>query len=301
MLTSFKRIIKIGYKNFFRNIGLNVATVFVISIVVCLISFLFVFNFASNILLKNIQNKVDVSVYFKENASTEEILSIKSALSEIPEVENIDYTPKEQSLEEFTERHKEDAVIMESLAEIGINPFLASLSVRASDGAQYEKIVNFLEADSYQNIIEKVDYYQRKSVIDKVFSITSGINKGGISLSIILGLIAIVVAFNTVRIAICSSNEEISVMRLVGAQNLFIRGPFVVQGIIWGVFSALISLVFISIICYGLNSPVNDLASISIFNLFIANFWMLLLIQVVSGASIGVASSLIAVEKYLKV
>lgn len=301
MWTSTKRIIKIGYKNFIRSLGLNIATVSVISITVFVITFLFVFNFVSKELIADVQEKVDVSVYFKEDAVTEDILSVKSALSEIPEVKDVNFISKEESFEKFAESHKDDVLIMESLAEIGVNPFLSSLSVRAKDGMYYEKITKFLEADAYQNIIEKVDYYKRKPVIDKVFSITSGINRGGIILSLILGLIAVLVAFNTVRIAICNSNEEICVMRLVGAKNFFIRGPFLVQGFIWGLLSALISLVFISIICYGLNSPVKNLADISIFNLFVANFWILFLAQIASGTLIGAVSSLAAVEKYLRV
>lgn len=299
MIILLKRIIKIGYKNFFRSISLNIATVFVIVIVVSLISIIFIFSIASKILIADIQEKVDVSIYFIEDALTEDILSVKSALSEIPEVKKVDYISKEESMDKFIERHKEDPVIIESLAEIGNNPFLASLSVHANYGFEYEKIAEFLNGDSYKNIVEKIDYYQRKPVIDKVFSITSGVTKGGISLSIILGVIAVLIAFNTVRIAICNSDEEISVMRLVGASNLFIRGPFLVQGIIWGILSAFISFVFIFIICYGINSPVSNMAGISVLGLFFSNIWMLILIQLGSGIAIGSLSGMAAVEEYL--
>ena len=145
MLTLFKRIVKIGYKNFFRSMGLNVATIFIISMVVCLISVMYIFNIGSRILISSIQQKVDVSIYFTEETPTEEILSVKSALSEIPEVKSVDYISKEESLENFVGRHKDDLYIMESLMEIGINPFLSSLTVRAQDGLHYEKITGFLE------------------------------------------------------------------------------------------------------------------------------------------------------------
>lgn len=299
MITLLKRIIKIGYNNFFRNMSLNIATVFVIIIVVSLISVLYVFNTGSNMLISSIQEKVDISIYFSEDIPTEDILSVKSTLSDIPEVKKIDYISKEESLDNFIERHKDDPLVIESLTEIGTNPFLASLSIHAKDGLDYEKITEFLKADSYSNMIEKVDYYQRKPVIEKVFAITSGVTKGGISLSIILGVIAVLIAFNTVRIAICNSQEEISVMRLVGASNLFIRGPFLVQGIIWGLLSAIISFILIFVITYGINSPLSSITSINIFSLFMANIWALLLIQIGSGIAIGVLSSLAAVEKYL--
>ena len=302
MFTSFKRIIKTGWNGFSRNIGLSVATIFVMTMVISLATLLFLLNPASNILVSDIMEKVDISVYFKEDVAPEDIFAAEIEISKIPEVKDIEYVSKEEALERFIEKHKDDITMMESLTEIGQNPFLASLNIKAWEISQYRQVSNFLETASFKNLISKVDYYQRKPVIDKVFSVISGINKGGIFFSIILGLIAILVAFNTIRIAIYNSSEEISTMRLVGASNRFIRGPFLVQGIIVGVFAALITLLITFGICLSFNSRIRVIApEISTFALFVGNFWALLLIQLATGIGLGIVSSTIAIRKYLKI
>ncbi len=302
MMTSLKRIIKSGFKGFLRNTGLTVATVFIMLMVIFLISSLYLFNEASDILIASIQDKVDISVYFKEGTSSQEIIEFKSEIDGMSEVKETEYVTKDQALEEFTERHKNDPVLMESLAELGVNPFLASLNIRASQASQYQQISSFLEDCSFAGSIEKVDYYRRKPVIDKLFSLTSSLNKGGLIFSLVLGIIAVLVAFNTIRIAIYNSKEEISVMRLVGASNWFIRGPFVIQGITAGLVATFIALILTFVLSYSLDSTIREIApDISIFKLFLGNFWILLLIQLLVGIGLGALSSLIAVRKYLKI
>jgi cell division transport system permease protein len=302
MLTPLKRAIKLGYKNFFRSIGISIATVFIVSASVFLISILFIFNSAADILIDNIKKKVDISVYFVETAKTEEILAIKAELLKIPEVKSIDYVTKEQALEEFTKKHSDEQILIDSLSEIGKNPFLASLNVSVLESSKYQQIVDFLNGDNYKNLVERVDYFQRKSVIDRLYAISENINKGGMILSIILGIISILVAFNAIKVAIYSSKDEISVMRLVGASNWFIRGPFLIQGLIAGLIVFVISFFAIFWLCYGFNGSIKEIApEISPFKIFIANFWILVIIQVVSGISIAMISSVFAIRKYLKV
>ncbi len=302
MMTSLKRVIKSGLKGFLRNTGLTVATLFIMLMVIFLISSLYLFNQASDILISSIQDKVDISVYFKDTTSSQDIIEFKSELDNMEEVKNVEYVTKEDALASFTERHKDDPVLMESLAELGANPFLASLNIRASQASQYEQINSFLEDSSLASSIEKIDYYRRKPVIDKLFSLTSSLNKGGLVFSLVLGVIAVLVAFNTIRIAIYNSKEEISVMRLVGASNWFIRGPFVIQGIISGLAAVVIALILSLVLSYFLDSTIREIApDISIFRLFLGNFWVLLLIQLLVGIGLGALSSLIAVRKYLKI
>lgn len=302
MFASFRRIIRSGFKGFSRNSGLSAATIFIMVMVIFLLTMLFLFNLASNVLISSIREKVDISVYFKEDILVDDILEVKLQVAQIPEVKNVKYVSQEEALEKFVERHKDDPVLMESLTEVGRNPFLASLNIRAWEASQYEQLSSFLEGSGYKNMFAKVDYYQRKPVIERLFSITSSLNRGGILFSIVLGVIAVLVAFNTVRIAISNSSEEISTMRLVGASNWFIRGPFLIQGVIAGVLATLITLVLTFGICYGLDSKIKMLTpEISTFGLFLSNFFLLLLIQLALGITIGIISSLIATRRYLRV
>jgi len=141
MLTSLKRIIKISWKEFSRNIGLSTGTVFVMVMAIFLVTMLFLFNLASGVLISDVQEKVDVAVYFKRDVLSENILEVKSEISKIPEVRNVEYVSKEQALEKFIERHKDDPVLMESLTEIGGNPFLASLNIKAHQASPFKESI----------------------------------------------------------------------------------------------------------------------------------------------------------------
>lgn len=287
---------------FARNFGLSIATVFIIVMVIFLITFLFIFNFASDALIANIQEKVDVSVYLKEDVSIDNILSVKADLAKIPEIKDIKYVSKEEVLAQFIEKHKNDPVLMESLAEVGENPFLATLNIKAWQASQFEQVSKFLENYGKKDLIEKIDYYERKPVIDKIFSVTSGVNRAGIISGIVLAVIAILVALNTIRITICSLSEEIKTMRLVGASGWFIRGPFLIQGAVAGVLATLTAFLISFGLSYILDPKIKTIApDISSFGLFMKNFWNLFLIQLLTGIGLGVIASGIAVRRYLKI
>jgi len=302
MLINFKRILKLGWRSFLRDGGIAAATIFILVMTIFLISNIFLFKDVNQFLVTSLEEKVDVSVYFKENAGEEEILNLKEELSKIPEVKKITYVSRENTLEEFIERHKDDPVLIESLGELGKNPFLASLNIQAKEASQYGIISDFFEKPELKELIEKIDYYQRKPVIERIFSLTSLLDKVSLSLSIILVIVAIFVTFNTIRLAILNSSEEIGTQRLVGASNWFIRGPFLVQGAISGIFAALISLAMLGLVCWYLSPKIEFFfAGLNLFNLFLKNFWILLLIQFLTGILLSVISGAIAIRKYLRI
>jgi len=270
---------------------------------ILLVSSLFLFKDISRFLISSFQEKADISVYFKSDTPELDILNLKEEISKIPEAKSVEYVSKEEALQEFTERHKDDPVLMESLEEVGGNPLLASLNIKAFEADQYQAISNFLdESPSYKNLIEKVDYYQRKSIIENIFSITSAFNKVGIGLSLILVMVAILVVFNTIRLAIINYREEIKIQRLVGASSWFIRGPFLVQGTISGIFSALICLLIFTLICWFFSPKLEILLTEpNLWSYFTASFWIIVLIQFATGIGLGVISSAIASRKYLKI
>ena len=301
MFTSFTRIIRSAWLSFRRNSGLSIATIFIMVMVITLATSLFLFKKTTDFLIIKVQEKVDVSVYFKEDAPENDILGLRDEMKKIPEVKNVEYVSKDEALEIFTQKHEGEEDLLQSLAEAG-NPFLAHLNIVAFEASQYEAISNFLNKESLQPIIQEVDYYQRKPIIDKIYSITSNINKAGIIFSLILAAIAILVAFNTIRLAIFNLREEISIMRLVGASNWFIRGPFVVQGVISGKIAALITLLLTLGLCYFFSPKIMTLTpDLNIFSYFTGNFWIIVLIQLATGIGIGVFSSLIAMRRYLQV
>lgn len=285
-----------------RDGGMIIANIFIMVMAISVITSLFLFRDISQFVIQSLQEKVDVSVYFKYEAAEEDVIRVKEAIASIPEVKEVNYVSRQEALEKFTEKHGSNPVLMESLTEVGTNPFLASLGIKAFQAYQYEAVVGFLESPQYDYLIEKIDYYERKPVIESIYSLTSNFNKAGIAFSVIFVLIAILVAFNAIRLSIYNSREEIKIQKLVGASNWFVRGPFLAQGTICGFFAAIFCFLLFALLTWGLDSKAELLIpGLGLFSLFTVNIWMILLIQLASGIVLGILSSLIAVRRYLKV
>ncbi|MDO8555282.1 MAG: permease-like cell division protein FtsX [bacterium] len=302
MFIVLRRIIKSGWLGFRRNSGLSAAAIFITVLVISLATFLFLFRGASQAVVKNLEEKVDMYIYFNEELSSNDLLEIQDELSKISEIRNIEYVSKEEALRNFISRHKDDEALMESLKELGKNPLLASLNVRAWEAFQYAAISNFLTNSSFNNLIAKIDYQEKKSVIERLDSIIFNMNRAGIILGIILAVVAILVIFNTVRLTIYNSQEEIETMRLVGASNGFIRGPFMVQGIIVGFLSSIITILIFGVSLFFLSPNLKFLLpGFDMFHYFISNLAIIFSIQLASGVGLGLLSGWIAIRKYLRV
>jgi cell division transport system permease protein len=270
--------------------------------VIALITSLYLFRGLTDFLITELEAKVDLSVYLQKDVSEREILRAKEELSKLPEVKEVEYISEEEALERFKEYHKDNPLILEILAEIGENPLPASLNIKVFEAPQYENLVSYLKGSSFQNLIEKIDYYEKKPVIERLYTMTSGLNRGGIVFSLILAFLAVLVAFNTIRLAIYNSREEIVVQRLVGASNWFIRGPYIFQGIISGFFATLVCLFIFTVLCFALSPKVAILTlGFNLFGFYIHNLFLIFLIQLATGMALGVVSSIIAIRKYLQI
>lgn len=301
MFTSLKRTIRYGWLNFRRQASFSIASIFVMFILLFLIASLFLFQGMVEFLTATLLEKVDVSVYFNQDLSEEEILKIKDDLTKISGVKDVEYVSREEALNRFTKRHQNDSGIMGSLAEVGGNPLLASLNIKAWDSQQYASIFNFLNNDSFKESIFKVDYLQRKPIIERLFSLTSKVNKAGILLSLVFAFVAVLLAFNQIRLAIYNSKKEIKIMRLVGAPNWLIRGPFLVQGFFIGISAVLLTLLIFVPACFFVSPKLETIIpGFNVFNYFLNNFYFIFGFQLVAGLGIGIFSSLIGLRKYLK-
>ena len=277
-------------------------TIFIMTLAIFLVTFLFIFQEGSHFLVEELRQKVDMRVYFNEELSVDDIFGIKDELTQLPEIKNIEYVSKEEALQKFTSRHEGDEVIMGSLEELGKNPLLASLNITAWEASQYAAISSFLDTASFKDMIAKIDYNQKKSTIEKLFSITSAINKIGIVSSAVLAFIVILITFNTIRLAIYGSREEIETMRMVGASNWFIRGPFMIQGAIIGILAFLITLLIFSLSIFFLGPKIKIITSgFDISGYFFGNLLYIALIQLAVGVGLSVSASWLAIRKYLKV
>lgn len=303
MLTNLKRIFNFAVNDFSRNKGISIAAIFVLIVTIMLVSGLFFFQGISNFLISEVQNKIDITAYFKDGTLESDILKVKDQILNLSsDIKDVQYTSKEQALSDFNEKHKDNAVLARALQEVGENPFLGSLSIKTNgDPAQYEELANILQNAEYSKLIEKVDFSQKKDTIDKVYSITSNINRFGIISGIILIIVAMLVVYSTIKLAIDNSKEEISTMKIVGASNWFIRGPYIIQGAIYGVVAFVFCIFITGFFAYFLSSKISViLPGFSAFNYFLQNFWLLVLIQLGFGISVGILSSFLAVRRHLE-
>jgi len=301
LLIKIRRVIKVGFINFWRNGWLSLATILVMVITLFVFGSLILGRVLLNATLAQLQDKVDITVYFKTDAKEEEVIAIKDKLAKLNEVQDIIYISADKALSDFKDRHLNNALIVQSLDELAENPLGASLNIKAKDPAQYESISRFLEASAISSI-DKINYRQNKVVIDRLSGILKAARTAGFGTTLVLSLIAILVAFNTIRLAIFTSKDEITVMRLVGASSRYIRGPFVVEGVMHGVFAAFITM----IIFYPLLLWLGPLAEQffggpNLFAYYVSNFFQLFGILILVGAFLGSLSSLIATRRYLKV
>src|SRR3989338_10876872 len=200
-----KRIIKSGFVNFRRNGVVSWAAVLVTTITLSVITALILLQAVLHFSLDQIKNKVDVTIYFNVKAPEDRILALKNSLVKLPEVAEVSYTTAEDALKDFRLRHQNDYPTIQALDEIKDNPLGGYLNLKAKEISQYETIANFLKSNNTlvsgsASIIDKVNYYQNKLVIDRLNSIISGAQKLGFLITLILVVISIIITFNTIRL-----------------------------------------------------------------------------------------------------
>jgi cell division transport system permease protein len=252
-----------------------------------------------------VKDKVDVNVYFVATADESAILDLKEALEQLPEVEYVSYTTREDALTAFRARHQDDQDIVGALDELDENPFGASLSVKAQDSAQFENIYRFIQTREESSLgpplIEDINYERNKAVIDQLTVVTDYVQKFGLIVIIVFTLASIAITFNTIRLAIYTAKDEIGVMRLVGATNMYIRGPFMVEGTLYGAVAGVISLILFFPISYTLRSASLAMFNADIFAYYVSHLPFFIIVLVLFGAVLGAVSSFLAVRKYLSV
>ncbi len=317
IFTNLKRITRTGFINFWRNGFLSFSAMVVITLSLSVFGALIFGSAFGRALLKEVKNKVDINVYFVLDSQETDILALKKIVESLPEVDKIEYVSREQSLIDFKNKWKDNTLILQGLDEIGDNPFPAVLNIKAKEPSQYSGITHFLDSKSAlskggTNIIEKINYNQNKLIIDRLGRIIPAAEKTGSLIAILFVIVAIVITFNTIRLIIFTAKDEISVMKLVGASNLYIRGPFVVSGIMYGVFSGILTLIVLGGFAYYSDTLIMRFAGvrgaqdfsllINVFSsYFIQNFGQIFAIIMGSGIVLGGISSYLSVKRYLRI
>lgn len=305
--TSFKRVLTSGAKSFARSGVVSFATVLIMTVTLVILGSLMFLSAILDNTLMAIKDKVDVNVYFVTNAQETDILSIQKKLEALGDVAKVTYTSREDALASFRERHTGDQLTLQALDELGENPLGASLAVKAKDPSEYEGIVKFLSDDPSISpasgpIIDRINYYQNKTVIDRLSAAITATEQAGLAIVLLFAIASIIIAFTTVRLAIYTSRDEIAVMRLVGASNWYIRGPFIVAGVISGLLATLLALLFFYPATWYAGTTLSTwLGGFNLFTYYLAHFATVFLMLGGAGVMIGALASWLAVRRYLRV
>ena len=305
-LLTFFRMCQYGVESFFRNSWLSVAATAVMTITLLIIFTTFV---AQNILtdtVGDLRNKVDMSIYLKTETTDKQGDELKTELIKLSSVRSVNYISAVAARDLIIENNKTDNSVLEAIKE-ATNKNPATLRVIVENINDTSQLQDFVDNNAMLKKYINPDYPpsfagERRTTIESIGRAVSFAQKVGIAAGAVFVVISSLIIFNTIRMAIFSRKEEIQMMKLIGADQSFIRGPFLVEAIIYGLIAAIIAT---GLGIWALYSVSDKLSSyqitmqptIDLVTLYAA---FVLLGMIVIGAVIGIISSLFATRRYLK-
>lgn len=303
-VTTLPRIVSSGFRSFVRNGWLSVAATGIVTFALVLVSIFAMLLLLGNDVVKTIQGKIDVEVYFKDDAKTQDILTLKQQLEAQPNTQSVVYISKQQALEIFKGRSEKSKQLADEAITEENNPLPPSLQIKAKDTNNLDAFNPVLESDFAQPLIAERSDKENRAIIQNLQRIVGFIRSIGLFISLVVLTFSVLVVFNTIRITIFSRREEIEIMRLVGASNWYIRGPFVMEGILYGLIATVIALgaVYLVVLAFGpaLSSYLKEINE-DVGKYFIDNLPVIIAIQLVTGIGVGIISSMIAIRRHLRV
>ena len=304
-----KRIFRAGFLDFWRNGFVSFASILMMVFTLFTIGLAIFTGVILSTTLQQFRDKADMNVYFTVDAPEDQILALQKTVNALPQVASTQYVSRDDALANFRQLHQNDQLTLQALNELGDNPLGAVLNIKAKDLSQYSSIADFLQGQEAlqtgsPQIIDKINYFdeQHQQAITRLAAITDSSRWIGLVVIILFVLTTIAISFNTLRLAIYTSREEISVMRLVGAGQSYIRLPFLVEGVMYGLIAGIVTMVLFYPLTWWLGSKTeNFFGGVNVFSYYVSNFALLFLIIVGSGVLIGAVASFLAVRRYLKI
>lgn len=307
-LISFERVIKTGFVNFFRNAWLAIAAIAVMVITLSIVLFSVIANATFANTIDQITERIDVSVYLVDAVSGDQQQrdNLIIQIERLDSVKSVTYISKDEALARYKDQNKENLDLLVAISQTD-NPLPASLQIKPVNPDNIEPIRQFLEQPDIKALQAEETSYSgdRKEAIDKIGTATTFIRRAGVVGVVVFALISVLIIFNTIRMAIFNRRDELTIMRLLGASTWYIRGPFVVETIFYGVISAIIAVLLCSIV-FSIQSNAFNASTLGLLDIqyasdyFAEHFWLILAIQLTLGILIGAVSSIIATRRYLK-
>ena len=292
-----------GMINFRRNGWLSFATISILTLSLFIIGLSAFMAYSTHLVLTNIKDKVNVTVSFNPDVSEDRINEVKTTLEKYTEeVASVESISRDQALSEFLAQNGEDETVKKALEEIGENPLLASLVIKATRPEHYAVIANQIQESAFKEDINRVNYAKNKRIFERLQTINRASTTAGLTLGGIFVAVALIITFYTMYITIHSHQQEFEIMRLVGASNLYMKMPFLFEGALYGIISAVISSILLFIVSRSLAPitagalPAGDMQS-----LFLHNFPVIFIGLLLLGIILTSVSTSFAIRRYLKI
>lgn len=306
-LITFSRIVHSGMVNFIRNTSLAIAAMAVMVITLTVVLFSIVTNATLNHTIDDIASKIDVSVFLNDSTSEEQGRELANQLTKLENVESVRYLSKEDALKRYINQNANNETLA-TAASLADNPIPATIIINPRELNKIQDIKAFLTTEENAALQTKgsPSYSgDRQKAIDNISHAADILRRIGIVSIIVFAIVSALIIFNTIQMAIFNRRDEIKIMRLLGAGNWYIRGPFVVESAIYGMLSAVISVLIINM-SFVASSGALQASSLGLLDInyasqyFADHFLEFLIFQLGLGIVIGIVSSLIATRRYLK-
>lgn len=305
-LITLRRIISGGAINFVRNISLAIAAIAVMVVTLTIVLFSLITNATFENTIAQITSKIDVSVFLKDSDTPKQTRQLIDQLKKLPNVKSVKYLDKAQALKAYEQQNSGNKNLLAAVNETS-NPLPATILIKPVDLNRIQDIKTFLSKPDIVKLQSDQPSYSgdRKEAIDNITHATNVLRKIGIVTVVVFAVISALIIFNTIQMAIFNRRSEIQIMRLLGASTSYIRGPFVVESVIYGFLAAVFSILIINSAFLAASGALQA-SSLGLLDInyadkyFKAHFWLLLLLQIAIGIIIGTVSSVIATRRYLK-
>jgi cell division transport system permease protein len=301
---TISRIFKFALQNFWRNFWLSLVTVTIITLSLISVSLLGTLNIISTEALSRLNERIDISINLKPELTRAEVNSVKSQVESLEGVKSVELVEADAALQRFRERHSANPLIAEALLELGENPLGPSLIVKAISEESYQNILSQVASERFSDFVQEARYDDYRRVIAALTDLSNRLTTVGEIVSLIFLLISVLVVFNAIRMNIYTHREEISIMRLVGASNSFIRSPFIVESILYAVLATLLTAAIFFPGLSAVQPYVNGLFNGQQFNLseyFTRHALTFFGAQFIGASLLSILASYIAMRRYLKV
>lgn len=295
------RVVQAGTRNFFRNAWLSVAATVVMTMTLTIMLSAIIFNMALGDTLDEVTESIDIAIFFNDTAPKTTVDELKAELEELDNVTAVHYVSKAEALERYQADNIDKPDILEAVTEAE-NPLPTSLEVQVKDLNLVDEIIILSQDERFIPVIDDTSLGEdRRRTIERIADTRQFLISFGIIASLVFAGISILIIFNTIRMAIFSRAEELQIMRLIGATNGFIRGPFLFESMLDGIIAAGFSLAFVYLLLLKGAGRLVDFVNFESTLTFFTEMWPLVFIgTVLAGMLLGVISSMLAMVRYLK-